>query len=185
MMLLLIGLELKPNLLWQMRKSIFGLGGLQLVLTTAIIGAVVIMLGNSAKEGLAIGLMLGLSSTAIVLQTLAEKGLMKQAAGQASFSVLLFQDMAVIPILALLPLLAGHPLDGAGQHVEVRHLAGIPITGWFQVVLIIVVITGIVLVGRYLAQFIFRVIARTGLREIFTATALLMIIAIAIVLDLV
>ena len=186
MMLLLIGLELKPNLLWQMRKSIFGLGGLQLVLTTAAIGAVVLMLGNSLKEGLAIGLMLALSSTAIVLQTLAEKGLMKQAAGQASFSVLLFQDMAVIPILALLPLLAGHQIEGTSSHEEeLRHLAGIPITGWFQVVLIIVVITGIVLVGRYLAQFIFRVIARTGLREIFTATALLMVIAIAILMDLV
>ncbi len=185
MMLLLIGLELKPNLLWQMRKSIFGLGGLQLLLTTAVIGGVVILLGTSPTEGLAIGLMLGLSSTAIVLQTLAEKGLMKQAAGQASFSVLLFQDMAVIPILALLPLLAGHELEGAAAHTEVRQLAGIPITGWFQVVLIIGVITGIVLVGRYLAQFIFRVIARTGLREIFTATALLMIIAIAIVMDLV
>ena len=185
MMLLLIGLELKPNLLWQMRKSIFGLGGLQLLLTTAAIGGVVILLGTSPAEGLAIGLMLGLSSTAIVLQTLAEKGLMKQAAGQASFSVLLFQDMAVIPILALLPLLAGHELEGAAAQTEVRHLAGIPITGWFQVVLIIVVITGIILVGRYLAQFIFRVIARTGLREIFTATALLMIIAIAIVMDLV
>lgn len=185
MMLLLIGLELKPNLLWQMRKSIFGLGGLQLVLTTAAIAAVVIVLGNSPKEGLAIGLMLGLSSTAIVLQTLAEKGLMKQAAGQASFSVLLFQDIAVIPILALLPLLATHQGEGALAHEEIRQLAGIPITGWFKVVLIIVVISGIVLVGRYLAQFIFRAIARTGLREIFTATALLMIIAIAILMDLV
>ena len=88
MMLFLIGLELKPNLLWQMRRSIFGLGGLQLLLSTLVIGIAVILLGRSVKEGVAIGLMLGLSSTAIVLQTLAEKGLMKQAAGQASFSVL-------------------------------------------------------------------------------------------------
>lgn len=185
MMLLLIGLELKPNLLWQMRKSIFGLGGLQLILSAAAIGGILLLLGRTPREGIAIGLMLGLSSTAIVLQTLAEKGLMKKAAGQASFSVLLFQDMAVIPILALLPLLALNKADGAIAHGEIRHLAGIPITGWFQVVLIIVVITGIVLVGRYMAQFIFRAIARTGLREIFTATALLMVIAIAIVMDLV
>ena len=91
-----------------MRKSIFGLGGLQLLLSTIVIGAAFMLFGQNLREGVAIGLMLALSSTAIVLQTLAEKGLMKQAAGQASFSVLLFQDIAVIPILALIPLLASH-----------------------------------------------------------------------------
>lgn len=186
MMLLLIGLEMKPNLLWQMRRSIFGLGGLQLLITTVMIGGAVMMLGQTMKEGIAIGLMLGLSSTAIVLQTLAEKGLIKQAAGQASFSVLLFQDMAVIPILALLPLLASHQAGTIMAHSEqARQIAGIPVTGWFQVGLILVVISGIIVVGRYLARYIFRVIARTGLREIFTATALLMVIAIAILMDLV
>ncbi len=186
MMLFLIGLELKPNLLWQMRKSIFGLGGLQLLLSTIAIGAVFMLFGQTLQEGVAIGLMLALSSTAIVLQTLAEKGLMKQAAGQASFSVLLFQDMAVIPILALIPLLAVNAVTGSeGDDEALRQIAGIDITGWFQVVLILVVISGIVFVGRYLARYIFRVIARTGLREIFTATALLMVIAIAIVMDLV
>jgi len=186
MMLFLIGLELKPNLLWQMRKSIFGLGGLQLLLSTIVIGAAFILFGQTIREGVAIGLMLALSSTAIVLQTLAEKGLMKQAAGQASFSVLLFQDIAVIPILALIPLLAIHSAaDSVGHGAEVNQIAGIEITGWFQVVLILVVISGIIFVGRYLARFIFRVIARTGLREIFTATALLLVIAIAILMDLV
>lgn len=186
MMLFLIGLELKPNLLWQMRKSIFGLGGLQLVLSTLVIGTAVILLGRTFREGVIIGLMLALSSTAIVLQTLAEKGLIKQAAGQASFSVLLFQDMAVIPILALIPLMAGGagiPAEAHGE--EVRHLFGREVTGWYQVVLMLVVITGIVGVGRYLARYIFRIIARTGLREIFTATALLLVIAIAILMDLV
>ncbi len=185
MMLFLIGLELKPNLLWQMRRSIFGLGGLQLLVTAAVIGGTVILLGQSVTEGVAIGLMLGLSSTAIVLQTLAEKGLMKQKAGQASFSVLLFQDMAVIPILALLPLLASRETGSISHGEEVQYIAGMEVTGWFQVALILVVITGIIFVGRYLAMYIFRVIARTGLREIFTATALLMVIAIAILMNMV
>ena len=85
MMLFLIGLELKPNLLWSMRRSIFGLGGLQLLLSALLIGIVAILLGQSIGAGIAIGLTLGLSSTAIVLQTLAEKALMKQASGRASF----------------------------------------------------------------------------------------------------
>ncbi|MFH0756654.1 MAG: monovalent cation:proton antiporter-2 (CPA2) family protein [Bacteroidota bacterium] len=186
MMLFLIGLELKPNLLWQMRRSIFGLGGLQLILTAMAIALVVILLGQTPKEGIAIGLMLALSSTAIVLQSLAEKGLIKKASGQASFSVLLFQDMAVIPILALLPLLAGfHPGGDPSLAEGARQLLGHDITGWFQVGLILVVISGIVFGGRYMARYIFRVIARTGLREIFTATALLMVIAIAMLMNLV
>lgn len=185
MMLFLIGLELNPNRLWQMRRSIFGMGGLQLLVTATVLGGVAILLGQTTREGIAIGLMLALSSTAIVLQTLAEKGLMKQASGQASFSVLLFQDIAVIPILALLPLLAG-PAGGFNNHNdEVQHFAGMEVSGWFQVALILVVITGIVVIGRYLARYIFRIIARTGLREIFTATALLMVIAISITMDLV
>ncbi len=186
MMLLLIGLELKPNLLWEMRRSIFGLGGLQLILTAGAIGGLAILLGQSIGAGMAIGLMLGLSSTAIVLQTLAEKGLMKQASGQASFSVLLFQDISVVPILALIPLLAGSAVKSASTaHEEIRYIAGIEITGWVQVILMLLVITGIVVVGRYFARYIFRIIARTGLREIFTATALLLVIAISIIMDLV
>jgi len=185
MMLFLIGLELKPNLLWQMRRSIFGLGGLQLVISAAVIAVLAVLLGQGAGAGIAIGLMLGLSSTAIVLQTLAEKGLMKQTSGQASFSVLLFQDIAVVPILALIPLLNFGNKTVAGEMEEVRYLAGMEVTGWFQVLLILVVISGIVIVGRYFARTIFRIIARTGLREIFTATALLLVIAIAMTMDLV
>jgi glutathione-regulated potassium-efflux system ancillary protein KefC len=186
MMLFLIGLELKPNLLWQMRRSIFGLGGLQLLLTSAVIGGVAILLGQTTGAGIAIGLMLGLSSTAIVLQTLAEKGLIKQASGQASFSVLLFQDISVVPILALIPLLAVNISTGAASNQDdIRRIAGMEITGWVQVTLILLVISGIVVVGRYFARYIFRIIARTGLREIFTATALLLVIAISMAMDLV
>ncbi len=186
MMLFLIGLELKPNLLWEMRRSIFGLGGLQLLISAFLIGAIAMMLGQNLGAGVAIGLMLGLSSTAIVLQTLEEKGLMKQASGKASFSVLLFQDISVVPILALIPLMAGRAVtQAASSHEEVRHIAGLEITGWVQVLLMLVVITGIVIIGLYLVKYVFRIIARTGLREIFTATALLLVIATALLMDLV
>jgi predicted Kef-type K+ transport protein len=125
MMLFLIGLELKPNLLWQMRKSIFGLGGLQLLISSVLIGGIALLLGQTLGAGVAIGLMLGLSSTAIVLQTLNEKGLIKQASGQASFSVLLFQDISVVPILALIPLLGARAVSGvASSYEEVRTIAG-------------------------------------------------------------
>jgi len=186
MMLFLIGLELKPNLLWEMRKSIFGLGGLQLLLSAVAIGAIAMMLGQNLGAGIAIGLMLGLSSTAIVLQTLEEKGLMKQASGRASFSVLLFQDISVVPILALIPLLASKAVTQvSATQEEVRHIAGLEISGWVQVLMMLVVISGIVVVGLYLVKYVFRIIARTGLREIFTATALLLVIATALLMDLV
>ena len=186
MMLFLIGLELKPNLLWKMRKSIFGLGGLQLLLSAVLIGAIALLLGQTLGAGIAIGLMLGLSSTAIVLQTLNEKGLIKQASGQASFSVLLFQDISVVPILALIPLLGVSAVTGGTtSYEEVRTIAGIEIKGWIQVAMMLLVITGIVVVGLYLAKYVFRIIARTGLREIFTATALLLVIATSLLMDLV
>ena len=105
MMLFIVGLELKPSLLWRMRVSILGLGGAQVVLTSLVIGLIAFYLGTTWKEALAIGLTLSLSSTAMVLQTLDEKGWMKSRAGKGGFSVLLFQDIAVIPILAILPFL--------------------------------------------------------------------------------
>ncbi len=186
MMLFLIGLELKPNLLWSMRKSIFGLGGLQMLITTIFIGAIAMVLGQTLGAGLTIGLMLALSSTAIVLQTLDEKGLMKQASGQASFSVLLFQDISVVPILALIPLLAVSGVSaGNASHEELRTIGGIEITGWVQVAMMLVVITVIIVGGLYLVKYVFRIIARTGLREIFTATALLLVISTAMLMDLV
>jgi len=150
MMLFLIGLELKPDLLWGMRRSIFGLGGLQLLISALAIGGLAMALGQSTGASAAIGLTLALSSTAIVLQTLAEKGLMKQASGKASFSVLLLQDIAVVPILALIPLIAVVPATGSGGiSPDVKHIAGVAITGWVQVALMLTVITGIVVVGLF------------------------------------
>lgn len=106
MMLFLIGLELEPRALWDMRQRLIGLGGLQVTLTTVVIMGVGMWLGYSWEIALAIGVIFALSSTAIVLQTLTEKKLMQTAGGRSTFSVLLTQDIAVIPMLALLPLLA-------------------------------------------------------------------------------
>ncbi|MGI9464714.1 MAG: cation:proton antiporter, partial [Aestuariivirgaceae bacterium] len=113
MMLFLVGLELEPRALWDMRAKLVGLGGLQVAATTLVVMAAAMALGQPWTVSLAIGLVLALSSTAIVLQTLNEKGLMKTEGGQGSFSVLLFQDIAVIPMLALIPLLA---LPELAQH---------------------------------------------------------------------
>ena len=114
MMLFLVGLELEPRMLWSMRDRLLGLGGLQVVVTTGIFMGIAMLLGQPWSVALAVGLVLSLSSTAIVLQTLNEKGLMKSDGGKAGFSVLLFQDIAVIPMLAFIPLLALPELTGLG-----------------------------------------------------------------------
>ena len=182
MMLFLIGLELKPSLLWTMRREIFGLGGLQLIITTLIVGGIAYMLGMNLSQSLTIGLIFSLSSTAIVLQTLAEKKLMKSPAGQSSFSVLLFQDIAVIPILAILPLFANQVQTGSEMHLlEEAHVSGVAgLPGWQQLLLIIGTVLFIIVGGRLFARYIFRFIANTNLREIFTAAALLIVIGIAV-----
>ncbi|WP_421655335.1 cation:proton antiporter [Leptothermofonsia sp. ETS-13] len=113
MMLFLVGLELQPELLWRLRVPILGLGGLQVAVTALVIAVIGIFAGLPWQMALAVGLILAQSSTAIVLHTLNEKGLMKTEAGQSAFSVLLFQDIAVIPILAFLPLLVIKPDSSA------------------------------------------------------------------------
>lgn len=184
MMLFLIGLELKPSLLWKMKRSIFGLGGLQVLITAVLISVIFVLIGFSLAQSVGIGLILALSSTAIVLQTLSEKNQLKTESGNSVFSVLLFQDIAVIPILAILPLLASGNQKAAqmtqnlGDHAE---LSGS--SGWQQLILIIGVVTAIILVGRFVSRYIFRFIAATRIREIFTAAALLMVIAIALAMN--
>lgn len=185
MMLFLIGLEVKPSLLWNMRRSIFGLGGLQMLVTTLVIGGISMVFGMNMPQAITIGLIFSMSSTAIVLQTLAEKGLMRTQAGQGSFSVLLFQDIAVIPVLAILPLMANQvPSRSVDLHeAVVREIAVSALPGWQQVLLIVGLVALIVAGGRFMARYIFRFIAQTGLREIFTATALLLVIGIAVATD--
>ena len=184
MMLFLVGLELQPSLLWRLRGPILGTGGTQVGLTTVVISGIALAFGLSWQMALAVGLILALSSTAIVLQSLTEKGLMKTPAGESSFSVLLFQDIAVIPMLAVLPLLA---VGGSAGHAgHSAHASGIEtLPAWQQALVTIALIAAIIVVGRFLTRPIFRFIAETRLREIFTATALLLVIGIAMAMQLV
>ena len=193
MMLFLVGLELEPRLLWEMRAKLLGLGGGQVVLTALVFMAAAMAFGQPWTIALAIGLVLALSSTAIVLQTLNEKGLMKSDGGQSSFSVLLFQDIAVIPMLALIPLLALPELMDAVSHAagadDGDHGSGMSLVdglgGWQTALVTIGAVAAVVVAGNYLTSPIFRFIAGAGLRELFTATALMMVIGIALLMSLV
>ena len=195
MMLFLVGLELEPRLLWQMRARLLGLGGFQVLLTTVLVMGVAMLLGQSWSVALAIGLVFSLSSTAIVLQTLNEKGLMKSDGGKGSFSVLLFQDIAVIPMLALLPLLALPSLSGALDHgaatisETAAHDAGLSLVAglnaWQTALVTIAAIAAVIFGGSRLTAPLFRYIASARLRELFTASALLLIVSIALLMSLV
>ncbi len=181
MMLFLVGLELQPSLLWKLRAPILGLGGVQVIATTILITAIVMLLTPLVWQmALAIGLTLALSSTAIVLQTLSEKGLLKTIGGQNAFSVLLFQDIAVIPILAFLPLLATTEGTHSSGHESNTWIEGMPII--LQTLIVLGVIVSIILIGRYAISYAFRLIAQTRLRELFTAAALLLVIGITLLM---
>jgi len=176
MMLFLVGLELEPSRLWRLRSSILGLGGLQVLGTTLLLAIPGVLLGLSWNIALAIGMILSMSSTAIVLQTMTEKGLMRSSAGQNSFSVLLFQDLAVIPILAVLPLLSFH---GAGQPAADRMPVGWmdQLPGWAKTLAVLAAVALVIFTGRTLVRPVLRYVASTRLRELFTATALLLVVA--------
>ena len=178
-MLFLVGLELQPEKFWELHKPILGLGILQVVLTAAAIGGAALLLGVGWQAALVAGLTLAMSSTAIVLQSLNERGLMKTSAGRATFAVLLFQDVAVIPIFALLPLLAMQPAPTE----EATALASLP--GWAQTIAVLGAVALIVLAGRYLMQPLFRWVAGTHVREIFVAFALVIVVGITLLMDLV
>ena len=193
MMLFLVGLELEPKLLWQMRHKLLGLGGLQVTGTILAVMLIAMLLGQPWSVALAIGLVLALSSTAIVLQTLNEKNLIKSDGGQASFAVLLFQDIAVIPMLALIPLLALSELVApgasaqdlsAGEHATSLSLVA-GLSGWQTALVTVAAIAFVLFVGSYLTRPLFRFIASARLPELFTATALLMVIGIALLMTLV
>jgi monovalent cation:proton antiporter-2 (CPA2) family protein len=190
MMLFLVGLELEPRLLWEMRGRLLGLGGLQVGVTAGLIAGAALAVGVYWGLGLAIGLIFAMSSTAIVLQTLTEKGLTRTEGGRASFAVLLFQDIAVIPMLALIPLLAAPGLTGAGHggpdpaaHAHLSLVEGLP--GWAYALVVLAAVAAVVLGGHYLTRPLFRFIAESRLREIFTASALLLVLSIALLMTLV
>ena len=189
MMLFLVGLELEPSALWAMRARLLGLGGLQVGLTTAAIAVIAYLLGIDWRTSLVVGMVLALSSTAIVLQTLGEKGLTRSDGGQASFSVLLFQDIAAIPMLALIPLLAlpeiaaqASHANGHGHH-SMSLVEGL--AGWQVALVNLGAIAAVIVGGHYLSRPLFRFIAKADLREIFTAAALLLVIGIALLMTLV
>jgi monovalent cation:H+ antiporter-2, CPA2 family len=175
MMLFLVGLELEPSRLWRLRSSILGLGGLQVLGTSLLLAIPGVLSGLSWNIALAIGMILSLSSTAIVLQTMTEKGLMHSSAGQNSFSVLLFQDLAVIPILAVLPLLAfqngGNPVT---ENMPIGWMDKLP--GWEKTLAVLVAVAILILTGRTLVRPLLRYVAGTRLRELFTAAALLLVV---------
>ena len=179
LMLFLIGLELEPAVLWRMRLPILGLGGAQVALTALALGGIALSLGLPWQTSLAIGLTLALSSTAMVLQSLKEKGWEKTPAGRAGFSVLLFQDIAVIPILAVLPFLALPELfpQAAGAEAHDLHPAR---PGWLQALLVLAIVVGIVAAGRYLLRPVFHWIASTRSLELFIATALALVVGITL-----
>ncbi len=189
MMLFLVGLELQPSVLWRMRRNILGLGFLQVAVTMALFGAVAAAFGLAWQTCVAIGMILALSSTAIVLQTLNEKGCMNTVGGQSSFAVLLTQDIAVIPMIALMPLLA---IEGAGASAgdahggHGAHAGGLDaLPGWTHALVVLAAIGAIVFVGRNLMRPVFRFIAESKLREIFTAAALTLVIGIALLMNFV
>jgi monovalent cation:proton antiporter-2 (CPA2) family protein len=181
-MLFIIGLELEPEKLWQLRQKIFGLGAAQVAGLAALLGVASFVISSGWRESLAIGLILALSSTAIVLQTLQEKGQLKSPIGQSIFSVLLFQDISVIPILALLPLLAVSAVHGDGGH-GASLIADYPV--WAQAFFTIAAVALVLVAGRYVMRPLFRIVADTGAREIFVAFALLIVVAITLLMGLV
>ncbi|MCU6433946.1 glutathione-regulated potassium-efflux system protein KefC [Undibacterium sp. Jales W-56] len=170
LLLFVIGLELEPKRLWSMRRPIFGWGGAQVLGCTVALSLVGIAFGAGWKTSLIAALGLSLSSTAIALATLDERNLMATPAGSASFSILLFQDIAAIPMIALIPLLGVAESQGDTE-------------GWLAGLKVVGVIAALIVGGRYLIRPILRIIAKTEMREIFTAFALLLVISIALLME--
>jgi Kef-type K+ transport system membrane component KefB len=178
MMLFLVGLELRSELLWRLREPILGTGGVQVILPTLVVALFALFTGLTIEQALAVGMIFSASSTAIALQTLNEKGLLTSKGGQISFSVLLFQDIAVIPILAILPLLAVS--NDSGIRTMNQDAGGAP---WLRALIVLGVVCGIVFGGRFLIRPVFRYLASIRLQEIFTAAALLLVVGIALAMQ--
>jgi glutathione-regulated potassium-efflux system protein KefB len=171
LLLFIIGLELSPQRLWLMRKAVFGTGLAQVLLSGALLGAAAMGFGLGWKSALVVGLALALSSTAIGLQILAEHKQLNSPHGRLSFAILLFQDLAAIPILALVPLLGAHETTTASQDLV-------------SVLRIIGVMAAVAVGGRYLLRPVFRIVASTQIAEVFTATALLVVLGTAWIMEL-
>ncbi len=170
LLLFIIGLELQPSRLWVLRRTVFGLGSAQLLLSALPIALLAAGIGQGWLAAVVIGVGAAMSSTAFVLQTLAERGELTTRHGRDSFAILLFQDLAVIPVLAIVPLLAvGPELSQKG-------------VDWLGIMRALAVIVAMVVVGRQLLRLAFRSVARFGTREIFTAAALLVVVGTALLM---
>jgi glutathione-regulated potassium-efflux system protein KefB len=171
LLLFLIGLELRPKRLWSMRMSIFGLGGAQVAISAALLAAVAVVFGLAWPAALFAGLALSLSSTAFALQLLEEKGELALRHGRMGFAVLLFQDIAAIPLIALTPLFAVSVRDAASQMELLSALRAIAL------------IIAVVVVGRFVLDGVYRLVARTRVKEAMTASALLTVVGVTLVME--
>jgi glutathione-regulated potassium-efflux system protein KefB len=171
LLLFIVGLELQPSRLIAMRKDIFGAGSAQLGLTALLVGGIAMLLGLSWQGALAVGIAMGLSATAIALQLLEERGDQDEHYGRRTFSILLFQDMAIAPILALLPLAASS--SGGGDAGKVALAVGLALAA----------IAAVVLAGRYVLNPAFRLLAKASAREVMTAAALLVVLGSAVLME--
>ncbi|HSW14247.1 MAG TPA: monovalent cation:proton antiporter-2 (CPA2) family protein [Solimonas sp.] len=167
LLLFVIGLELQPSRLWTLRRAVFGLGGAQVGLTMALLGLAGWLLGLPPVAALVAGFGLAMSSTAFVLQMLAERKELSARHGRAAFAILLFQDLSVIPFLALIPLLAAQGATGGGQ-------------GWIEAARVVGMFALVIFAGRYALRPLFRAIAASDTPEVFTAAALLVVLATAL-----
>ncbi len=169
LLLFVIGLELQPSRLWALRRAVFGVGSAQVLLCTLLIGAVAWLSGLGRTAAFIIGFGLALSSTALVLQVLAERNQLKSSHGRAGFGVLLFQDLAILPVLAVLPMLAQEATPGASP--------------WLALGKVVAAIAAIIFGGRLLLRPVLRLIARTRVTEVFTAATLLIVIGVALLVS--
>lgn len=182
MMLFLVGLELNPKDLWAMRRKIIGVGSVQLFGTILLVIPVSLHFVNSSYgTAIAIGAAIAMSSTAIIMQTLSERGLTQSPSGKVSFSVLLFQDIMVIPILAILPLLAAKSIIEPPPNLEGALLEGAP--GWMKTLAIVSAIGLIFFVGNYIVNPFFKYIARLQVSELFTSSALMLVIGVSVLMN--
>lgn len=167
-LMFIIGLELNPSKLWQLRRSIFGVGAAQVLLSAALLAGLLMLTDFAWQAAVVGGIGFAMSSTAMALQLMREKGMNRSESGQLGFSVLLFQDLAVIPALALVPLLAG----SADEHFD-----------WMKIGMKVLEFVGMLIGGRYLLRPVFRFIAASGVREVFTAATLLLVLGSALFMD--
>lgn len=176
MLLFLVGLELEPRKFWEMRKKIVGLGLTQMLLSISLLFLVFLSAGWRIDKAIAIAMCFALSSTAIVLQTLQEKNNFKTMAGEASFSTLLFQDIAVIPILAILPLIANYKASHHDNEIQIL-IQKLP--EWLQAGTVILGVAILILLGRYVFVPFLRYVSKSGMTELLTASSLFLVIGVS------